>query len=57
MRHGRGHTHVPPFNPSYESRLAEEEATLRWLIARQPAVSNSPITSYSCSRPMGGMSK
>lgn len=36
MRHGRGHTHVPPFNPSYESRLAEEEATLRWLIARQP---------------------
>ena len=32
----RGHTHVPWFNPSYESRIAEEEATLRWLIARQP---------------------
>ena len=32
---GRRHTHVPQFNPSYESRIAEEEATLRWLIARQ----------------------
>ena len=32
----RGHTHFPQFNPSYESRIAEEEATLRWLIARQP---------------------
>lgn len=27
---------MPRFNPSYESRIAEEEATLRWLIARQP---------------------
>ena len=33
---GRWHAHVPPFNPSYESGIAEEEATLRWLIARQP---------------------
>ncbi|TKB62219.1 MAG: hypothetical protein E8D49_00440 [Nitrospira sp.] len=32
----RFHAHVPRFNPSYESRIAEEEATLRWLIARQP---------------------
>ena len=32
----RLHTHVPQFNPSYESRIAEEETTLRWLIARQP---------------------
>ena len=32
----RGHRHFPQFNPSYESRIAEEEATLRWLIARQP---------------------
>ena len=32
----RGHRHFPQFNPSYESRIAEEEATLRRLIARQP---------------------
>jgi len=32
----RLHTHFPQFNPSYESRIAEKEATLRWLIARQP---------------------
>ena len=32
----RLYTHVPQFNPSYASRIAEEEATLRRLIARQP---------------------
>ena len=33
---GIRHAHVLQFNPSYESRIAEEEATLRWLITRQP---------------------
>ena len=27
---------VPPFNPAYEARIAEEETKLRWLITRQP---------------------
>lgn len=27
---------MPRLNPSYESRIAEEETTLHWPIARQP---------------------
>lgn len=30
------YNHVPHFTPAYVARLAEEEAKLRWLIARHP---------------------
>lgn len=33
---GMKQDNVPWFNPAYETRIAEEEAKLRWLITRQP---------------------
>lgn len=33
---GMRHDNHPQPNPSYQARIAEEEAKLRWLIARQP---------------------
>ena len=33
---GMKQDNVPWFNPAYETRIAEEETKLRWLITRQP---------------------